>query len=227
LKDDYYKIEISDSIYRCPFCYNKDYSLSDLLRHASRISGNSCKPNKDIARHTVLITYILRIFTQLKEEIDVAQTTKAFPTSMKPVEEHSVTEPVVSIVETDEHMVSLCDGKNRNDVQPKEEPEEKETEEPEVIEEQSEEIKEEEPVEKEQTAEKYKFVYDAVLNEEVTNHEVYHETVVPLVPNNMPATVKENKSETKFQEQNIDRVESTDIDQKMFNESNKSEAQLC
>ncbi|AES66546.2 XS zinc finger protein [Medicago truncatula] len=42
LKDDYYKFEISDSIYRCPFCYNKDYSLSDLLRHASRIAGNSC-----------------------------------------------------------------------------------------------------------------------------------------------------------------------------------------
>jgi hypothetical protein len=24
LKDDYYKFKISDSIYRCPFCYNKD-----------------------------------------------------------------------------------------------------------------------------------------------------------------------------------------------------------
>jgi hypothetical protein len=175
------------------------------LRHAFRIAGYPCsrKMVKDIARHSVLITYILRILTQLKEEIDVAQTTEAFPTSMKPVEEHSVTEPVVSIVETDEHMVSLCDGKNRNDVQPKEEPEEKETEEPEVIEEQSEEIKEEEPVEKEQTAEKYKFVYDAVLNEEVTNDEVYHETVVPLVPNNIPAV---NNTEVPLSEEREEEV---------------------
>lgn len=134
MTDDYYEIEISDSVYRCPFCYNKDYSLSDLLRHASRIADNSRKTVKNIARHSVLITYIPRILTTLKEEIDVARTTEAFPTSVKPVEEHSVTEPVVSIVETDEHMVSLCDGENRNDEQPKEEQEEKETEEPEVIE---------------------------------------------------------------------------------------------
>jgi len=153
--------------------------------------------------------------------------TEAFLASVEPVKEHSVTEPVVSIEETDEHMVSLCDGANMNDEPLKEEPEGKETEEPEVIEEHAEEIKEEEPVKKEQTVEKYKFVNDAVLNEEVTNDEVYHKTVVPLVPNNRPATVKENKSEAKFQEQNIDRVESTDIDQTMFNESNKSEAQLC
>lgn len=204
LTDDYYEIEISYSVYRCPFCYNKDYSLSDLLRHAFRIAGYPCsrKMVKDIARHSVLITYILRILTQLKEKIDVAQTTESFPTSMKPVEEHSVTEPVVSIVETDEHMVSLCDGKNRNDVQPKEELEEKETEEPEVIEEQFEEIKEEEPVEKEQTAEKYKFVYDAVLNEEVTNDEVYHETV-PLVPNNIPAV---NNTEVPLSEEREEEV---------------------
>ena len=162
-----------------------------------------------------------------KEEIDVDQTTEVFPTFVELVEEHSVTEPIVSIEETDEHMVSLIDGASVNDEPLKEEPVEKETEEPEVIEEHAEEIKEKEPVEKEQTAEKYKFVYDAVLNEKVTNDEVYHETMVPLVPNNKPATSKENKSESKFQEQNIDRVESTDIYQTMFNECNKSEAQLC
>jgi len=99
---------------------NKDYSLTDLLRHASRIADNSRKPIKDIARHSVLITYILRILTTLKEEIDVARMTEAFLPSVKQVEEHLVTEPVFSIVETDEHMVSLCDGKNRNDEQPKE-----------------------------------------------------------------------------------------------------------
>jgi hypothetical protein len=58
LKDDYYNFKISDSIYRCPFCYNKDYSLTDLLRHASRIAGNSRKNIKDIAKHSVLMTYI-------------------------------------------------------------------------------------------------------------------------------------------------------------------------
>ena len=40
LKDDYYNFKISDSIYCCPFCYNEDYSLTDLLRHASKIAGN-------------------------------------------------------------------------------------------------------------------------------------------------------------------------------------------
>ncbi|AES75255.1 hypothetical protein MtrunA17_Chr6g0465401 [Medicago truncatula] len=75
------------------------------------MAGNSRKAIKDISKHFVLIIYILRILT----EIDVARTTKAFSTSVKPVEKHSVTEPVVSIEETDEHMVSLCDGANRND----------------------------------------------------------------------------------------------------------------
>ena len=60
LKDDYYEFKIFDSIYRCPFCYNKDYSLTDLLRHAFKIVGNSCKTVKDIAKHSVLVTYILR-----------------------------------------------------------------------------------------------------------------------------------------------------------------------
>jgi hypothetical protein len=58
LKDDSYNFKISDSIYRCPFCYNKDYSLTDHLRHASRMADNSRKTIKDIAKHSVLITYI-------------------------------------------------------------------------------------------------------------------------------------------------------------------------
>ncbi|XP_045797982.1 uncharacterized protein LOC123892212 [Trifolium pratense] len=58
LKDDYYEFKISDLTYRCPFCYNKDYSLSDLLRHAYRMTGNSRKTIKDIPKHSVLITYV-------------------------------------------------------------------------------------------------------------------------------------------------------------------------
>jgi len=71
LKDDYCKFEISDSIYRCPFCYNKDYSLTGLLRHAFKIEGNSCsrKMVKDIARHSDLITYILRYHNVNVDEI--------------------------------------------------------------------------------------------------------------------------------------------------------------
>ncbi|PNY03896.1 putative LRR receptor-like protein kinase [Trifolium pratense] len=61
LKDDYYKFKISDSTYRCPFCYTKYYSLTDLLIHASRMAGNSRKTIKDIAKHSVLITYINEI----------------------------------------------------------------------------------------------------------------------------------------------------------------------
>jgi hypothetical protein len=60
LKDDYYNFKISDSIYCCPFCYNEDYSLTDLLRHASRIAGNSRKTVKDIAKHYALKMYIKR-----------------------------------------------------------------------------------------------------------------------------------------------------------------------
>jgi len=48
LKYDYYEFKISDLKYRCPFCYNKDYSLTDLLRHASRMVGNLRKTIKDI-----------------------------------------------------------------------------------------------------------------------------------------------------------------------------------
>jgi len=60
LKDDYHKFKISDSIYRCPFCYNKDYFLTNLLRHASRMASNSRKTIKDIIKHFILITYIQR-----------------------------------------------------------------------------------------------------------------------------------------------------------------------
>ena len=78
--------------------------MTDLLRHAFRNADNSRKTIKDIAKHSVLITYILRILTLLKEDIDVAQTIEAFPTSVEPVEEHSVTEPIVSLV--GEHSVT-------------------------------------------------------------------------------------------------------------------------
>lgn len=62
LKDDYYKFKISISKYRCPFCNNKkDYTLNELLRHASRIAGVSRGETvKDIAKHAALERYIER-----------------------------------------------------------------------------------------------------------------------------------------------------------------------
>ena len=68
-----------------------------MITTAFRIAYKSRKPIKDIARHSVLITYILRNLTALKEEIDVARTTEAFPTSVEPVEEHSVTDEYVKV----------------------------------------------------------------------------------------------------------------------------------
>ncbi|CAK8536089.1 unnamed protein product [Lathyrus sativus] len=60
LKDDYYKLEISDSTFRCPFCFNKDYySLSELLRHASRIADDlHGETVKEIAKHSALERYL-------------------------------------------------------------------------------------------------------------------------------------------------------------------------
>lgn len=62
LKDDYYKFKISISKYRCPFCNNKkDYTLNELLRHASRIAGVSRGETvKDKAKHAALERYIER-----------------------------------------------------------------------------------------------------------------------------------------------------------------------
>jgi len=81
LKDDYYKFKISYSIYRCPFCYNKDYCLTDLLRHASRMAGNSRKTIKDIAKHSVLITYIqryLNVGVNTNKQPDIIDSTILF-----------------------------------------------------------------------------------------------------------------------------------------------------
>ncbi|XP_058748346.1 factor of DNA methylation 4-like [Vicia villosa] len=60
LKDDHYKLEVSDSTFRCPFCFNKDYySLTDLLRHASRIADDvHGETVKEIGRHSALERYL-------------------------------------------------------------------------------------------------------------------------------------------------------------------------
>ncbi|WJX69592.1 hypothetical protein P8452_53813 [Trifolium repens] len=59
LKDGDYRLKISGSTYRCPFCKHKDYySWSELLRHAARIAGDSRETVKESARHSALEMYI-------------------------------------------------------------------------------------------------------------------------------------------------------------------------
>ncbi|WJX74433.1 hypothetical protein P8452_58087 [Trifolium repens] len=54
LKDGHYRLK-----YRCPFCNNKDYdSLTELMRHASRITGDSRETVKESAKHSALQRYI-------------------------------------------------------------------------------------------------------------------------------------------------------------------------
>ncbi|RDY02379.1 Factor of DNA methylation 4, partial [Mucuna pruriens] len=62
LKSDYYKFQVSGSSYRCPFCpARQDYSLNELLKHASRIVRDSRSMRiKDIAKHSALQLYIER-----------------------------------------------------------------------------------------------------------------------------------------------------------------------
>ncbi|XP_047153670.1 factor of DNA methylation 4-like [Vigna umbellata] len=61
LKDGYYKLEISKSSYRCPFCRENDYSLSELLKHAVRFERYSRTMRiKELAKHSALQLYIER-----------------------------------------------------------------------------------------------------------------------------------------------------------------------
>ena len=61
LKDGYYKLEISKASYRCPFCRDNDYSLSELLKHAVRFERYSRTMRiKELAKHSALQLYIER-----------------------------------------------------------------------------------------------------------------------------------------------------------------------
>ncbi|AAF79392.1 Factor of DNA methylation 4 [Arabidopsis thaliana] len=62
MKDGTRKVKISESLFRCPFCYidrKRDYQFDDLLRHASGIGGSSrTKDGRDKARHLALERYM-------------------------------------------------------------------------------------------------------------------------------------------------------------------------
>ncbi|CAI8592332.1 unnamed protein product [Vicia faba] len=80
LKDDYYKLEVSDSTFRCPFCFNKDYySLTDLLRHAIRIADDMHDETvKEIAKHSALQRYLdSKISENKSRDMNVAKDKSA------------------------------------------------------------------------------------------------------------------------------------------------------
>ncbi|XP_058725595.1 factor of DNA methylation 4-like [Vicia villosa] len=72
LKDNYYKLEVSDSTFRCPFCLNKDYySLTDLSRHASRIVADvHGETVKEIGKHYALVRYLDSKISENKSNVD-------------------------------------------------------------------------------------------------------------------------------------------------------------
>ncbi|CAF2051078.1 unnamed protein product [Brassica rapa] len=70
MKDGTRKVKISDSLFRCPFCYldrKRDYNFDDLLRHAYNISGSSrTKDGREIARHLALERYMKKYLRPLE-----------------------------------------------------------------------------------------------------------------------------------------------------------------
>ncbi|CAI8611722.1 unnamed protein product [Vicia faba] len=73
LKDDYHKLQVSNSTFRCPFCFNKDYySMTELLRHAARIAGDlHAETVKEIAKHSALQRYLDFKISQDKSHDDM------------------------------------------------------------------------------------------------------------------------------------------------------------
>ncbi|GLT62730.1 hypothetical protein SLA2020_353440 [Shorea laevis] len=64
LKRGSLKIQVSDSMYRCPYCYReskKDYLFEELLRHAAGVAkGSFSRSLKEKARHLALERYLKR-----------------------------------------------------------------------------------------------------------------------------------------------------------------------
>lgn len=70
LKSEYYKLRISNSTYRCPFCPDKkDYSSRELFNHASRFARGSRRDGiKDIAKHSALEIYVEKYVVDVRSE---------------------------------------------------------------------------------------------------------------------------------------------------------------
>lgn len=68
LKGRSIRINVSDSLYKCPFCRSaqrRDYCYEDLLKHASRISRDSKGiSTKEIGKHLALERYLRKYFSR-------------------------------------------------------------------------------------------------------------------------------------------------------------------
>ncbi|EOA39765.1 hypothetical protein CARUB_v10008414mg [Capsella rubella] len=77
MKDGTREVKISESLFRCPFCYRdrkRDYQFDDLLRHASGIGGSSrTKDGREKARHLALERY-MRKYLRPRERPDPTPT---------------------------------------------------------------------------------------------------------------------------------------------------------
>ncbi|KAK2643022.1 hypothetical protein Ddye_024785 [Dipteronia dyeriana] len=63
LKKEYLEVKISNSVYRCPFCYRKrkrDYRLEELIEHASGVGRSRSRSRREKAQHLALENYVNR-----------------------------------------------------------------------------------------------------------------------------------------------------------------------
>ncbi|CAH8382489.1 unnamed protein product [Eruca vesicaria subsp. sativa] len=76
MKDGTRKVKISDSLFRCPFCYidrKRDYNFDDLLRHAYNVGGSSrTKDGRQVARHLALERYMKKYLRPLERPLGTA-----------------------------------------------------------------------------------------------------------------------------------------------------------
>ncbi|KAJ0253347.1 Factor of DNA methylation 4 [Hirschfeldia incana] len=92
MKDGTRKVKISNSLFRCPFCYidrKRDYNFEDLLRHASyNISGSSRtkEDGREVARHLALERYMKKYLRPLETPHGTAAT-PSVDVSSRPTEE--------------------------------------------------------------------------------------------------------------------------------------------
>ncbi|CAL5200158.1 unnamed protein product [Lathyrus oleraceus] len=113
LKDDYYKLEIYDSIIRCPFCLNKDYySLSDLLRHASRIAGDlHGETVREIAKHSALERYLDFKISDDKSHVRNVDTDKSHVRNVdtdKSLHVNSAKDKLLRVNVVDDKSLNVC-----------------------------------------------------------------------------------------------------------------------
>ncbi|KAF8104558.1 hypothetical protein N665_0171s0062 [Sinapis alba] len=67
MKDGTRKVKISDTLFRCPFCYidrKRDYNFDDLLRHAHNTSRS--KDRREVARHLALERFMKKYLRPLE-----------------------------------------------------------------------------------------------------------------------------------------------------------------